>query len=193
MKCFCISLLFLSATTLVAQSNFKLIPKIDPRTTWHHIWLDLSNGPSLAPGELLVAGPGVSVAWISKNRHLVKIKCAAHVALGFLENFPQQNWESNIMTGAIWQRENTTLEFHYGIGLIGGLMHGKEYYIGDGYSFVFDFTSHYEKIKFFTVGVPLEFRVQWRVMGIGAEANLNYHMPYAGVKVFTRIRLKRWQ
>lgn len=156
----------------------------------HRAWLDLSNGPSLTIRDPFLVGPGISVAWLTKNDRLMKIKSSVHISPQIFVNFAEQAWELNAMTGTIWPREKTTLEFHYGLGVIGGLLHGKEKG-SSSYGFLIDLTTDYEKVEFITIGVPLEFRVQWRVFGLGADANLNLHTPYVGFKVFTRIGLKK--
>jgi hypothetical protein len=177
MRFFYLVLLSMIATSLEAQT--------------HRVWLDVSNGPSITKGDLFVAGPGISVGWTTRNDRPLKVKISYHCALKILSSFAQQTGDLNFMTGVIWPRERSTFEFYYGLGAIGGIRDREREDVSRGSpGWGFGLPPSPEKDEFITVGIPLEVRLQGRRFGIGADANLNLHLPYFGLKVFTRIGLK---
>jgi hypothetical protein len=155
-------------------------------------WCDLSFGPSITSEQngfgIFIFGPTFSFTNINKNYRLLKIKSSFHYAFSLWENFAQHTGELNLMTGKILVENKHSFEFYYGLGVITGLKHGKVLPSGAGGGwFSFSLTTRYSREIFTTAGVPIEIKIQWDRMGFGVDGNLNYYLPYAGVKWFFRL------
>jgi hypothetical protein len=92
------------------------------------------------------------------------------------------------MTGKIKREGNYTMEFYYGIGVVAGSKRTGFFHENNDPSTKFSFFgplsigTRYTRKDYVFVGIPLEYRVQWRVMGLGFDANLNPYLPYLGIK-----------
>jgi hypothetical protein len=125
---------------------------------------------------------------------LIKIKAAAHQGYTLFENIAQYSNELNIMSGKIKTRNRYSTEFYYGIGIIEGRKRdgiisksngGGDLFSGGGLPW-----TEYKEKNFISVGIPLEYKIQWRVFGLGIDGNLNPYLPYIGLKGYLKIGSK---
>lgn len=152
----------------------------------HKLWLDLSGGPTFTDQSLTIFAPGMAVTMLTNSGLPLRVKGSYHVTPAILSD---ASWSVDVgfMTGGIRQEGKRTMEAYVGLGYITGLRTG-EYYPGWGWIPL----GHYEMVPFRTVGVPVEVRAQWRVLGVGFDANINEEMPYFGIKYFVRIGLVKF-
>lgn len=165
----------------------KLTSVINPTTNDSVIplkrihWLDLSFGPAVTynpKGVELILGVSAGYCWTNSKDRLYKIKAAGHAGISF-----QRMVELNFMT-AIRKRDGEhAMEFHYGLGVIGGV---KATEIIPERPGLWDFElldlTEYKYKNFIFLCIPLEYRFQWHRTALGFEANLNPYLPYVGVK-----------
>ena len=187
---FSICLLFSSMDAYSQKGGFanKIFGQDSTVVDNNTLWADLSFGPSftLDPTGLgsFFFGPTIDITFIDHNYRLNKLKSSFHRGFVIFDDNPQYTWEFNFMTGKINAFPNHTAEFYYGLGLITGskrvgiIRSGENSFFGG---------IGYEKKNFFTFGIPFEYKIQWSVVGIGIDGNLNPKLPYLGTKLYVKL------
>ncbi len=170
------------ARSVVILTVFMLSLSFSAAQT-HKLWLDISGGPTFTDESLTILAPGLGVTLLTKQGPAYKIKGSYHGVIAILSD-PTWSADAALMIGGLEREKKRTMEGYIGVGYIKGVRTGK-YYPGGGW---FSLGS-YEMVPFQTAGLSLEGRIQWRVLGVGFDANINDQMSYAGLKYFVRIGL----
>lgn len=157
-------------------------------------WVDWSFGPSITLNPdglyLYVFGPSLDFTCIDKNYRLIKVKSSYHQGFKIFENFHQNSGEISFMTGKINIVDNHSEEIYYGIGIIAGQKHSETISDGTGGAHGFSVSlpyTEYAKKNFIFICIPIEYKIQWRIIGLGIDGNLNPFLPYLGIKWFMKI------
>lgn len=156
-------------------------------------WFNLSFGVSATPNpdRVYLYFPGLSIAYtyIDKDFKLYKFKSTFNSGLDFLDYYDQYSVECNFMTGKIMLTSTTkrSVEFYYGIGLVFGRKRAELLYMRGKWYYLPFHLDVYRYQNFLSVGFPFEFKVQRTIYGIGIDGNINYYLPYVGVKSYFRI------
>ena len=152
-------------------------------------WLNVSLGQSFTVQtdrlDIFVISTGLAFTHLNQNYRLIKVKTAYNHGFILFENFAQQTGELNFMTGKIKTISNRSRELYYGVGIITGIKRSGviSYPSAGGY---FPSTTYARK-DFIFIGIPFEYKLQWKGFGIGFDGNLNPYLPYIGAKLFVRI------
>lgn len=163
---------------------------VENQRTWVSLGVGLPFASNPEGIDVLALGGSLDFTHINENYRLWKYKVAAYSGISLFDNFAQTIGECNVMSGKIYARKNYTAEFYYGIGIIGGQKRSGIISSSSGGSRGFTVSlphTEYEKQMFLSPGIPLEFKNQWRVIGVGFDANLNLYLPYFGLKCFAKI------
>lgn len=194
-----ISISLLALTTKIYSQNNDFCNKMlgQDSSILHNrkLWIDFSFGPSITLNpdglDLLLFGPTIDFTYIDRNYQLIKIKTSYHQGFAIFENFSQYTGEFDFMTGRIKTKSNHTTEFYYGLGLIAGRKRSEIISSsngGNGGGFFVNLPwTEYEKKDFIFIGIPFEYKIQWSIVGLGIDGNLNPYLPYFGTKLYIKI------
>jgi hypothetical protein len=88
------------------------------------------------------------------------------------------------MTGVVIPVKKHTVELYAGLGVTSGDAFGDEATYQPNTNYILTF---YDKRHFTSFCVPLEVRLQWRVIGLGLSGNMNADLPYVASSLFLRL------
>ena len=112
----------------------------------------------------------------------------------FFFNEPFESfWDIGTLYGKNIKTKYLFTSIAIGIGVIGGMRRGRYLYTVYGWP---GETHYYEKLPFFTIGIPIEAQISWIPtsfcgMGITAFANLNRRNSFVGIllsKLFGKLK-----
>ncbi|MBN2103413.1 hypothetical protein JW835_05155 [bacterium] len=157
--------------------------KISPAPDYRFI--TLAGGASSHGLSAYVSAAG------SMKTGIFKIRYSRHEELNILGPDPSENvWDIGLMRGVSKKSRTACLSFSSGLALVGGVRRG-EYLYSDGW-----FSSHYERDRFLTVGIPVETHFVYALserfgLGFLLFANLNFEESFIGMAVSLELgRLK---
>jgi len=136
-------------------------------------WLNLSLGHAITIQtdrlDVFVISTSLAFTNINKNYRLIKVKTLFNHGFTLFDNFGQKAGELNFMTGKIKAVSNRSKEFYYGIGvMIGSKRSGVISYPNSAGYFPY---TNYARKDFISIGIPFEYKLQWKVFGVGLDGN----------------------
>jgi len=160
----------LSVCPISAQTTHKLMP---PKY----------QGVTLAGGAATHGLSGYVSFTNDMKKGTLKIRYSCQTEMNILGPNPQEKvWDIGVMLGASRKSLLTRMSLSTGLALVGGVRRG-EFLSSNGW-----FSSEYERLTFFTVGIPVESHFVWALskkfgLGLILYANLNLEESFVGMAI----------